>query len=130
MRRRCDIIWSLLLLDRMFLGCTNPHATLPPLAFGEAFVHSRSDKNGAGADIQNPYNLHSHFDTGQGIDLADIVSINIDLLQIWEDVIADSSQALPLHDKPFWMGDSRRGRIISALLEFETSQSNRYGVDA
>lgn len=119
---RNEIIWSLLLLDRIFLGCTVPTPTLPVSAFGDSFVHSRCEPSGGVSDARDPYTVEGYFETGQGYKMADIVSTNIELFQILEEVIADNAQDLLPEAKPFWMGDSRRGQILSRLLELETSE--------
>ncbi|KAH8747631.1 hypothetical protein F5883DRAFT_721256, partial [Diaporthe sp. PMI_573] len=118
--RRWEITTSLLILDRMFLGRTTPHATVPITAFSPGYLSSQPNRSGQNAERSEPLPPRRYFKTKQNQNIGDIVAVNVEFFQIFQDVVADNYDSVDDGSKSFWMSDSTRAQILSRLLEIET----------
>ncbi|PSN60162.1 hypothetical protein BS50DRAFT_579334 [Corynespora cassiicola Philippines] len=112
--QRHEIVWSLFMLERMFIGgnvhmpsIPNPSFDLPAFQGGPLHPDDQSSHipNGTVSSPRTP----------------GIVATYIEVLRIWETVIADLHQSSSDNEIPFWRHDSSRAKIVSQLLEFEMS---------
>lgn len=55
-----------------------------------------------------------------------IIKVNIEILSIWECVLADITQPSSEIDTPIWRHDSRRSAIMTKIMDFESSGAANY----
>ncbi|KAH7346096.1 hypothetical protein BKA66DRAFT_602766 [Pyrenochaeta sp. MPI-SDFR-AT-0127] len=122
--RRQEIVWSLFMLDRMLLGSNTREPSIPTTAFelpifqggpshpDQSFRPYGVDHLLISYESETPRSLHS------------VVSLNMQILRIWECVLADVTRPPSDNDVPLWRHDSARAVILTRLLDFETRCQN------
>ncbi|GIZ47226.1 hypothetical protein CKM354_001032300 [Cercospora kikuchii] len=117
---RWEIIWSLLLLDQMCCGNGTAPFAAPIATFTVCLLPSPADISSA----RDVYSLDTYSLDVRKNKIAGIALVNLDLMclagEIFRSLNSDSSKS----DKPFWMGSSARGGLLSRLLEVETKSAH------
>lgn len=108
LKRRVEIVWSLIILDLIFAGCQLSSSTTAA-SFGLS-LHEESPSLA--------------FDTMNSLDgghADDISAVNITLVHIWRETVSYISSR---NNEPvtFWAADSDRSRIMSRVLDLEISK--------
>lgn len=80
------------------------------------------DQSGQNAEKAEQMPSRRYFKTKQHQNIGDIVVVNIEFFEVFQDVVADNYDTVYEGSKFFWMSDSRRSQILSRLLEIETSE--------
>ena len=108
------------MLDRVFLGGKISCATLPSCAY-ELFLFQDGPQLTSQCVDTKPFSLQTSLQDRSG-KVYSILSANVEILQIWEQVVATSFQVTADKSIPFWKDGSPLSQTLSSLLEFEMSR--------
>ena len=114
------VAWTLFMLDRVFLGRSVTTAMLPSSSYQLCLLQHGPQLTGTHAGTK-PVSLHTPLQNRIGKS-ANILSENVEILQLWEQVIGTSFRLPADGDIPFWKDGSLLSRTLSSLLEFELSR--------
>ena len=114
------IVWTLFMLDRVFIGAKVSSATVPSSAYQLSLFQHGPQLVSSNADAK-PIALQTSLQSRLG-KVYSILSTNVEVLQIWEQVVATSFQATTDISTPFWKDGSALSQTLSSLLEFELSK--------
>jgi hypothetical protein len=108
-----EIVWSLFILDRIFIGrrissivISDTLYSLPMYLGGPAYPGHFGEIN----EANNSRSASRSFA---------VVNSYVQMLGIWEVVVLYVNESLTTHSKPFWHHNSTRAKILTQLLEFE-----------
>ncbi|KAI8933128.1 hypothetical protein NX059_009769 [Plenodomus lindquistii] len=117
--RRLEIVWSLFMLDRMLLGGNTRIPSSPSRAFELPIIQcGPSHPDGPLISSNGDTPLHS-LATGIPSPEQSAVRLQIQIIEIWESVVAEIAQPPSSTDVPIWRHDSPRAAILTRLLDFE-----------
>lgn len=123
--RRQEIVWSLFMLDRMLLGDNTREPSIPTTSFElPIFQGGPSPPDQSFRSYGVDY-LPITNESEACRSLHSIVSMNIQILRIWECVLADLIRPPSDVDVPLWRHDSARSVILTRLLDFETRKLSK-----
>ena len=108
-----EIVWSLFILDRIFIGRCISSTIIPDTLYSLPMYLGGPAYPGHFGEINEANNSRSVSRN------SDIVNSYIQMLGIWEVVILYVNESLTAHSKPFWHHDSTRAKILTRLLELE-----------
>lgn len=125
---RCEIVWTLFMMDRIFVGHNISHPSVSASSFHLAPYSKGPRKPGAVTGSRTDRHMTPRESSDNNRSLArpkSIIAVNIDLLKIWELAMVDIFEARSGRLAPFWEDSSPRSKIESRLLEFETNGLSR-----
>lgn len=112
--RHAEIVWSLFLLDRMYLSLEIPSTSTPLASFTNlAFLSTGPEAGKTVSPLTCTINNSS------------IIANIVDHMGVWEAVVADLSET-NIDAVDSWKADSARTKITSRLLELEIGESAVY----
>lgn len=114
------IVWTLFMLDRVFTG-GKISATVPASAYQLSLPQDGPQLPNAAANT-SLVTLRTTLQERLGKSY-NILLMSVEVLQIWEQVIATTFQPTTTGSTPFWKDGSALSQNLSSLLEFELSVS-------
>ncbi|KAF2820158.1 hypothetical protein CC86DRAFT_471309 [Ophiobolus disseminans] len=118
--RRQEIVWTLFMLDRMLLGGHTRDPSVLSTSFELPMFSDGPSKpdlvsRAAGLDA-----LDMMFGPEASQPSPSVIQLNIEILSIWESVLADITKPPTDTDTPIWRHDSGRAAVLTKLMDFET----------
>lgn len=120
--RRQEIVWSLFMLDRMFLGGNTKNPSAPSAVFELPVIQSGPLHPDLPLLPHECDLLLDSIDSGAPLPPQNVACLQIQTIRIWECVIDYIAEPPSSADIPLWRHDSPRAAILTKLLDIETSQ--------
>ncbi|EMD87300.1 hypothetical protein COCC4DRAFT_70770 [Bipolaris maydis ATCC 48331] len=118
--RRQEIVWSLFLLDRMMLGASSRYPSLPSAAFELPLCGNGPTPRNWNPQMQSATSSIVRLHTEANHVQYSVLSLNIKIMSIWENVIVDVTRSPSDTDVPLWRHNSPRASLLTQIMEFET----------
>ncbi|KAF2123428.1 hypothetical protein P153DRAFT_361995 [Dothidotthia symphoricarpi CBS 119687] len=117
--RRQEIVWSLFMLDRMLLGGNTRDPSSPITAFELPVIQGGPSHPDILPQLSEVDISLSSVESGVIVSPQSAVCLQVQIIRIWECVMANIAQPPSSTDVPLWRHDSPRAAILTRLLDFQ-----------